>query len=316
MDIESQLHTASEICSHPADVETIDSYEDRIGHYESKNYTFLPIPSSEKYYNTEQGWLKDLEQEQVLKEDTHLMDVLRKMQKYPFLLVDYIDDDEYYVYEGEEAKTTVPVDWVERNNELIHLNIQGEFLDGEELLEYFSEKDPISIHALREQYPDIADSELSYKYDEQYGMITLVDLNKRGMKQMLYKVISELSASLGEKIESRYSDSNAILKHLRPVTIGRWKKDQINGLDMHVSEHMNLLEMMQVIQSSNKDFVEECGFESKSDVETLNSINEIRNRVMHANRSLVYERKEISEIIEMVNDSQRIASNISMAVQD
>ena len=72
---------------------------------------------------------------------------------------------------------------------------------------------------------------------------------------------------------------------------------------------MNLIEMMQVIQSSDKGFVENCGFDSKNDVQILNQINGIRNRVMHANRSLIYERKDITEIIEVVNESERILSN-------
>ncbi|WP_339105949.1 hypothetical protein [Haloterrigena salinisoli] len=311
MDIESHLHTAAEISTHPADIETLDTYESQIGHYESRNYTYIPIPSSEKYYNTEQGWIKDIDQDQIIEEDTHLMEVLRKMQEYPFLLIDFLGDEEFYVYDTGENKDVTQVRMVEKHHEKIHMKIEGEILSDEEIKEYFSEKEPLTVHELREEYPDIASNELTYEYDNQYGIITLVDINKRGVKQMLYKVISELSASLGEKIESEYPDSNTVLKHLRPVTIGRWRKDQINGLDMHVSEHMNLLEMMQVIQSSDSDFVEECGFESKSDVETLHSINNIRNRVMHANRSLVYERKEISEILEMVNNSQRIASRIS-----
>jgi hypothetical protein len=135
-------------------------------------------------------------------------------------------------------------------------------------------------------------------------------VNKRGVKQMLYKLISELSANLGTKIQNKYPESENIQKHLRPVTIGRWRKDQLNGLEMHISEHMNLIEMMQIIQSSDTEFVEECGFESKKDVERLNGVNEIRNRVMHANRSLIYTRKEIGELLETIEDVENILTNI------
>ena len=51
-------------------------------------------------------------------------------------------------------------------------------------------------------------------------------------------------------------------------------------------------------------------FQIKKDVEKLNGINEIRNRVMHANRSLIYRRKEIEELLETIKDVQEILSNI------
>lgn len=313
MDIERQLHTAIEIASFPADVETQDTYEDRIGHYEAQNFTFIPMPKSSQYYNTEKGWVKDIEEEQILQEDTHLMEVLRKMQRYPFLIIDMLRQDNYYIIDigGEKKRIQDKMfqTLIENPDDEIVFSPNGQEITAEEMREMVSEDQPLSVHELREQFPELTE-DLAYEYDEQYGIITLVDLNKRGMKQMLYKVISELSANLGAKIETKY-ESEDILKHLRPSTIGRWKKDKINGLDMHISEQMNLLEMMQVIQSSDSQFVDDCGFESKNDVETLNEINEVRNRVMHANRSLIYDRKEITEVINVINESQRIISNSS-----
>jgi hypothetical protein len=41
MDIEDHLHVAVEIASAPADIETLDTYEHRVGHYQSRNYIFL-----------------------------------------------------------------------------------------------------------------------------------------------------------------------------------------------------------------------------------------------------------------------------------
>jgi len=309
MEIENQFHTAVEIATHPASVETMESYEDRIPWYQSQNYSYIPLPVEGKYYNTEEGWLKEISGEQFIDEDTHIMEVLRRMQHHPFLLLDRNTMEEYYVVETDDGDLRVlygmMVDGVlEGEREIMMPGI-------EDVAEKLQEKEGLSVHEFREEYPEKAEETLSYSFDEQYGIITLVDLNKRGVKQMLYKVISELSASLGTKIETQYPDSEEIFEHLRPSTIGRWKKDRIRGLNMHISEHMNLLEMMQVIQSSESSFVEECGFDSKSDVETLNSINDIRNRVMHANRSLIYDRKEIGEVIEVVNESQRITSSLN-----
>jgi len=311
MEIESQLHIASEICSEPADVETVDTYEDQVSHYQSMDYTYIPMPKNMKYYNVDQGWLRDIHQNQIINEDTHLMDVLRKMMDYPFLLIDYVDVEGYYEFEvnGEIRLINKAYFGIKEPTE-IKLEYSGEEFSLDEIKEKIDESELLSAHDIQEKYPgEVGD--LVRPYEEQYGIITLVDINKRGIKQMLYKIISQLSSDLAEKIESEHPDSEDIFQHMRPITIGRWRKDRINGLNMHISEHMNLLEMMQVIQASDEYFVHSCGFSSKKDVETLNSINDIRNRVMHANRSLIYERKEIENILSVINDAQSILSDLS-----
>lgn len=74
---------------------------------------------------------------------------------------------------------------------------------------------------------------------------------------------------------------------------------------------MNLIGIMQVIQSSDKTFVEDCGFDSKDAVTDLNSINEIRNKVMHANRSLIYDRRDIQDILSAVDRAQEIVTSMN-----
>ena len=311
MEIESHMHPASEICSTPAKIETLDSYEDAISHYQSKDFTYIPMPKDGKYYNTEEGWIRDIQSTQIVDQETHLMEVLRRMSNYPFILVDFAEQKQFYEIEIDGDIDLFPEGMIEfADTNEIELNFDGGSVTGEELVEEKEESDPLTVHDVQEEYPEQV-GDLVPPYDEQYGIITLVDINKRGIKQMLYKIISQLSSDLATKIESQHPESEDIFKHMRPITIGRWRKDKLNGLNMHISEHMNLLEMMQVIQASDESFVEKCGFDSKDDVTTLNKINDIRNRVMHANRSLIYERKEIEEILDVIDEAERILNNLS-----
>ena len=96
MEIESHHHTAVQICTKSADVETLDTYEARINEYQAKDFTYIPMPKDMKYYDTEEGWLRDLDKGQIIHEDTHLMEVLRKMSNHPFLLVDFGRENQYY----------------------------------------------------------------------------------------------------------------------------------------------------------------------------------------------------------------------------
>lgn len=311
MEIESHTHTADEICSTPADIETLESYEDKIAHYQSRDFTYIPMPKDGKYHNTEEGWVRDIHSAQIIDQDTHLMEVLRRMSNYPFILVDFAEQKHFYEVEIGDEMEIFPeeiIDFADSSD--IELNFEDKPITTDNLIEEREKNDPLTVNDVQEKYPEEV-GELVPPYDEQYGIITLVDINKRGIKQMLYKIISQLSSDLATKIESQHPESQDIFKHMRPITIGRWRKDKLNGLNMHISEHMNLLEMMQVIQASDNSFVERCGFDSKEDVGTLNEINEIRNRVMHANRSLIYERKEIEEILNVISEAEEILNGLS-----
>jgi len=142
-------------------------------------------------------------------------------------------------------------------------------------------------------------------------IITLADLNKRELREMLYRLLHELESSLSDKIQKEHSDSEDILKYIRAPAIGRWKKDQQQGIQLHVAEHLNIIDIMQVIQASDDSFVKECGFSSKGDVQdSLGRVDDIRNRVMHSTRSLVYEKDDIRKVLKSIDTVERILSNM------
>lgn len=40
VDIENRMHLATEICTYPADIESLDTYEERIGDFKAKGLTY------------------------------------------------------------------------------------------------------------------------------------------------------------------------------------------------------------------------------------------------------------------------------------
>jgi hypothetical protein len=285
--------------SSEADIESLESYEDQIHHYEDLNYTYIPIPSADKYYNTEEGWLRDLNKEQYIKPSLDLLKALDKLQREPFLLIDS-ELHTFVIYSEEEGvisiggSTNLPEGPSGQRQAMVDAG-----RDPEEIREYTWDE-------FVDSHPDLAQEKYASKFENRYEIITLADVNKRGVNEMLYRFIAKLESNLAGHIEKQHPDSKSILKYVNPNPIGRWKKENIRGLNLHIAEHLNLIDIMSVIQASDKEFVTQCGFDSKSDVQTLNSINKIRNKVMHTNRSLVYERKDIEEILDMVEESKRI----------
>lgn len=300
MDIERYHHVATEIAS-KADIETLDTYEENISRYRDQNYTYIPMPQSEQYYNVEEGWLGSLKSEQIINKDTHLVEVLEKLENLPFLLVDselvtYFvlpsDSEQPIHFSGalnwdrEEARSKAEshlADEIEEDFELFHID---EFL---------------------EEHPEKMDIE---RYEPRYYIITLADLNKRPMKEMLYRLFAELAASISDRISNQYQNSEDLFDQVRPVVIGRWKKAKMEGINLHISENMNITDMKNVLMGSDNHFVKACGFKSKEDVKTLDSLSDIRNSVMHANRSLVHKRSDINDVLNAINDTERILSNM------
>lgn len=313
IDIEDRMHIAAEIDTRPADIESLETYEDRIGDYKARGFTYIPLPGDGKYYNTDEGWLRDLRFEQIIDEDTHLMEVLRLLQEQPFLLVDAKSFLSILVYVDERTpKLLYPDVHQEKSYASMNGSMAFEMVDEDE-----TEKiESMTMTEAKNEYPSLsqvidtaADDYLEYD-DDRYGIITLADVNRRGVKIMLYVVFSGLVSRLARNIEQEHPSSESIFKHLRAETIGRWHKNRMEGLEIHVAEQMNMIEIMQVIQASDKEFVKKCGFTSKSAVEKMNSINDIRNRVMHANKSLIYDRRDIKMVLNAIQSSQEIVSNM------
>jgi len=78
-----------------------------------------------------------------------------------------------------------------------------------------------------------------------------------------------------------------------PRTIGGWYRDRRNDVELQIGEYMNLTEMKQVLSEGRPALYRSCGFEDESEISDLLDIRDLRNKVMHVNRSLVRSRRDI-----------------------
>lgn len=132
-----------------------------------------------------------------------------------------------------------------------------------------------------------------------YGIVTVSDVNKRATHEMLYPVVAELAALFARRIEARY-DSRELFDDLNDRTVGGWVKDERQDVELHVAESMDLGEMERVLRSSPEELAKSCGFRSTEELDDIARIRDLRNRVMHANRSLVRRREDIDEMLDTV----------------
>lgn len=298
-------HPVTEIASIPAEVETLASYEGRIDHYVEEEYSFVPIPSDGQYHDISDGTVKPLSQSQFISDGASIRDALIRLRDAPFLLVSSYhdgvviveDDAAVGIYErGNPDRWDLPP---ERSD--LAAMAPKEFVDATEIPVHELETSPYEYPGSME-WPD---------YDRRYGIVTLADVNKRRTRYSLYPLFSELAGQLAERIESEYPDSEEILDSQRAVTVGRWYKERMQGIHLHVTEHMNLVEMKEVIKASDQAFVEECGFPSKNQVDKrLSSLNQLRNKVMHANRTMIHDRSDLDKMIERIQLGEAVIDGL------
>jgi len=252
----------------PARVERRATYEDALDEFESRNYTYVPLPEDGEYYHVTEGWFGEFRDEQVVAPDTHLLDVLEILREAPFVLVDYGAG----ASDGETA-TRGSGRWA---------------ADGS------GRGDPDAETA----GPGSDDGDPNGRY----GIVTVSDVNKRPTHEMVYPVVAELAALIARRIEDRY-DSRELFDRLDDRTVGSWVKDERRDVELHVAESMDLGEMESVLRRSAPELAKSCGFRSTDELDELAGIRNLRNRVMHANRSLVRHREEIGEMLDTIEEA-------------
>ncbi|WP_123619524.1 hypothetical protein [Halorubrum sp. CSM-61] len=165
MDVRDYHHLAEEIAQQ-ADTETLETYEDRIHYYESKNYSQIPIPDDNKYYNVDDGWIGDITLDQIIHPHTHLIDILELMEDAPFLLLDAFYGCYFLIYDGEYVTTFgtgLPDEHSTEKKEELLEKIENQY--------GFSEPDLLTYNELEKHYPKITDEKVDI--ENRYQIITL-----------------------------------------------------------------------------------------------------------------------------------------------
>jgi hypothetical protein len=87
-----------------------------------------------------------------------------------------------------------------------------------------------------------------------------------------------------------------LFSEVSPATIGRWKKAGLGGIQMHMVEYMTLSEMQKVIAKS-EELRSQLGFRSRNQFDKqMSGIVDLRNRVMHANRTIIETRDDVEQL--------------------
>lgn len=266
-----------------ASVERLDTYEDNLQYYEERNYRYIPLPKDEKYYDRDKELVQELSDQQFINDDAPLRRVFERLQDHPFLLIDRASSLTVY-FVSEDDYTLLPE---EASDDAIELNADD----------------------IEREYPQIAE-ELNFVGENRYQIITLADLNRRLVGEELYPIIAELEDQLSQVIEEDVDESVELYSQLPPRIIGRREKDKLEDIEVHIVEYLGLKELKSLLKG-RPHLWDEFGFSSPNECEDiLNSINKTRNRVMHANRTLIRNEEDLEKTLERVDAAQEIIAEV------
>ncbi len=275
-----------------AKVSSIDSYQNDIEEYREQDYTYIPMPDEGQYYDLSKGELGKIEQEQYLHPDTPMMDAFSKLQEYPFLLFDefrsFSPEDGEYISEGIT---------------------EYDFPDGR----YSAEEIVENADEFRERYDgnwahlvDAVDESAS----DRYWILTLADANKRRARELFYRVLSEFEVQLANLVEQEFPDSESLFSDANPEAIGRWQKSKIDELVVHISEHMYLSTLIDLV-GKTPNLREQFGYGSRNQFnKDFGGLVDLRNRIMHPTKTLVHDSDDLEQEIDRVNRAVGALENL------
>ena len=146
--------------------------------------------------------------------------------------------------------------------------------------------------------------------DGEHEIINLSNLNKREVKDFLYPLLSELAEELAYRIEDYYEDSEHMFGMVSEFTLGTWFKARQDDVELHIAEFLTLSNMIGVIKG-HRPLMDSCGFDDNDDVDELNGVEDLRNKVMHGNRTLVDDTETLKKHLDRISRAQKTVHRLS-----
>lgn len=186
----------------------------------------------------------------------------------------------------------------------------GGFLDLETLLSTMSKRRAVFV--IRE-----SDATEHGYHAWNYGLLTISDLNRHGLRGALYRLFSEVESGLAKLIETSLGEPwewiRVLTESHQVGILGYWELSKRKGIDIGPIAATTLTQLLQVVARS-KELQSILGYNSRSEFEkTSGHIPEIRNRVMHPVRPLVLGMEDVAFLRDTVSSVLQLYKAVERA---
>ncbi|WP_013321263.1 CBS domain-containing protein [Gloeothece verrucosa] len=152
------------------------------------------------------------------------------------------------------------------------------------------------------------------------GLISKVHFNSRSVKVYIYSLLSEFETRLARLIRKTI-DQKVILEFLENCTnledenCRRLKEAKIRYLadrekdyENNITEYMYLSDFLKIAKTY--ELYKYLNYDSKKQFEKLNSLNDLRNRIMHPERALISPEHPLEKLWERLDKLQEVLFQI------
>ena len=146
---------------------------------------------------------------------------------------------------------------------------------------------------------------------DSWNIITPADLNTRIAKEYLFNYYAETAKAVSDLLKSEYSIERVqdAYKNARPngSALDRWDRAVDENVNLHPVEFMSIADLKEIVRN-DEDLLQELDFSSKTQCKNaFDTVEKYRNRVMHANRSVISSENDVVELVESLETACDIA---------
>jgi hypothetical protein len=134
------------------------------------------------------------------------------------------------------------------------------------------------------------------------GLVSVANLNSRQVKFYLYALVCELETCLSRLISDNKVDEAVLFSKLDEKGQRNYQEDQEKGFENNILQYLCLSSLLDIVRCQS--LFEELGYPSKKQFEKLNTLNELRNQIMHPVRSLVHDKDSLGKLWERIEKLQ------------
>lgn len=136
------------------------------------------------------------------------------------------------------------------------------------------------------------------------GLVSLVNLNSREVRVYLYSLICEFETRLIRLLKKSQLSEDLILAEMKPSAKDSYHQDKDSGYDNEITEYLYLSDLLEIIRKN--DLYKTMGYSGTNQFKKLNSLNELRNQIMHPQRSLVNNEASLQQLWHRIDRLQDV----------
>lgn len=133
------------------------------------------------------------------------------------------------------------------------------------------------------------------------GLVSVANLNSRQVNFYLFALICEFESRLARLVRLNLSE-DTLKAQLDEQARENFERDTAQDFENDIVQYLYLSQLINIVRT--KDLYKALGYTGRTNFEKLNSLNDLRNQVMHPVRSLVTDQASLNKLWERIEKLQ------------